>query len=397
MIPHLRKDFNARFMPQKYRHFLTRLEAACGTPIQFRTCETPCFFPKPLLNRMAQCGDELLQQLFAEDSPYQEASRAAVPPEFNVPGETAHPLFVQADFGLARDDAGELRPRLVEIQGFPSLYAYQETLAREYVESYGLDPGLKFLLSGLDLATYRALLHRAILGGHAPENVALLEINPRQQKTLPDFLLTERIYGIPTVNLLEVEKQGRTLFYRREGKQIPIRRIYNRVIADDLVRKKIQPPFDFRDELDVEWAGHPNWFFRLSKFSIPYLRHPCVPRTWFLDQLPELPGDPGNYVLKPLFSFSGIGVIVGPSRDEIEAIPHALRSQYILQERVRFEPVIETPFGPTLAELRIMYIWLDSPVAGPILVRTGRGKMMGVDHNRNLEWVGASAGLYLEE
>ncbi len=397
MVPHLRNDFNARFTPDKYRHFLTSLEAACGAPIQFRNSETPCFFPKPLLDRIVKCGDELLQQLFTGNPDYQTASLGCVPPEFNVPGETAHPLFVQADFGLARDDAGELQPRLVEIQGFPSLYAYQETLARAYIESYGLDPRLKFLLSGLDVEAYRALLRRAILGGHDPENVVLLEVNPLEQKTLPDFLLTERIYGIRTVNLLEVEKQGRTLFYRREGKRTPIRRIYNRVIADELVRKKIQPPFDFRDELDLEWAGHPNWFFRLSKFSIPYLRHPCVPRAWFLDQFPEMPSDPENYVLKPLFSFSGIGVMVGPSRPDIEAIPPASRSQYILQERVRFEPVIETPFGPTLAELRIMYIWQDSPVAGPTLVRMGRGKMMGVDHNRDLEWVGASAGLYLEE
>ncbi|MGH9431214.1 MAG: hypothetical protein ACRD3T_06700 [Terriglobia bacterium] len=397
MIPHLRQKFNAEFTPEKYRHFVKRLEELCGTAIQFRNSETPCFFPQPLLSRCVECGNELLQQLFVGNPDYQTASLGCVPSEFNVPGETSHPLFVQADFGLARDDAGELQPRLVEIQGFPSLYAYQETLARTYIESYGLDPRLKFLLSSLDLEAYRSLLRRAILGSHDPQNVVLLEVNPLEQKTLPDFLLTERIYGIRTVNLLEIDKKGRTLFYRHQGKLIPIRRIYNRVIADELVRKKIHPPFDFREELDVEWAGHPNWFFRLSKFSIPHLRHPCVPRTWFLHQLPELPSDPENYVLKPLFSFSGIGVIVGPSRQDLEAIPATFRSQYILQERVHFEPVIETPFGPTMAELRIMYIWLDSPVAGPILVRTGRGKMMGVDHNRKLEWVGASAGLYLEE
>ena len=397
MIPHLRQEFNAAFTPEKYRQFLAKLEAACGTAIPFRNSETPCFFPKALLDRCVECGNELLGQLFTENPDYRMASLACVPPEFNVPVETEHPLFVQADFGLARDGAGELRPRLVEIQGFPSLYAYQETLARTYIESYGLDPQLKFLLSGLDLDAYRNMLRRAILDQHDTENVILLEVKPLEQKTLPDFLLTERIYGIRTVNLLEVEKQGRTLFYRHKGKRIPIQRIYNRVIADELVRKQIHTPFDFREELDVEWAGHPNWFFRLSKFSIPYLKHPCVPRTWFLDQLPRLPSDPENYVLKPLFSFSGLGVIVGPSRQDLEAIPPSARSQYILQERLRFEPVIQTPCGPTLAEIRVMYIWLDSPVAGPILVRTGRGKMMGVDHNKNLEWVGASAGLYQEE
>jgi hypothetical protein len=397
MIPQFRQRFNAAFTPQKYAQFLARLQDACGTAVQFRNSETPCFFAKPLLDRAVECANELLQQLFVRNPEYQVNSLRSIPPEFNVPGETPHPLFVQADFGLARDANGELQPRLVEIQGFPSLYAYQETLARTYIESYGLDPRLRFLLSGLDLDAYRSLLRRAILGDHDAQNVILLEVNPDQQKTLPDFLLTERIYGIRTVNLLDIEKQGRVLFYRREGKLLPVRRIYNRVIADELVRKHIRPPFDFRDELDVEWAGHPNWFFRLSKFSIPYLHHPCVPRTWFLDQVAELPGDPENYVLKPLFSFSGIGVIVGPSRQDFEAILPESRSQYILQERVRFEPVIETPFGPTLAEIRIMYIWMETPVAGPILVRMGRGKMMGVDHNRDMEWVGASAGLYVEE
>ena len=34
-------------------------------------------------------------------------------------------MFVQADFGLDQ----ELRPPLVEIQGFPTLYAYQPLLA----------------------------------------------------------------------------------------------------------------------------------------------------------------------------------------------------------------------------------------------------------------------------
>jgi hypothetical protein len=166
------------------------------------------------------------------------------------------------------------------------------------------------------------------------------------------------------------------------------------MIVDEVMRKQIQLPFDLRDELDVEWAGHPNWYFRISKFSIPFLKHTCVPKTWFLDQLETLPEDRENYLLKPLYSFAGAGIKFAPTDAEIAAIPTEQRHDYIVQERIRFEPVIDTPHGPTQAEIRIMYIWQDGPQPTPVLllVRMGRGKMMGVDHNKNLEWVGGSAG-----
>jgi hypothetical protein len=169
------------------------------------------------------------------------------------------------------------------------------------------------------------------------------------------------------------------------------------VIADELARKKKQLPFSFTDDLEVEWAGHPNWFFRISKFSIPFLKHPCVPKTKFLHQADPVPDHLENYVLKPLYSFAGTGVIVGPTAEDLAAIPSAKKPEFILQERMDFEPVIETPCGPTKAEIRIMYIWVDALRPGPILVRMGRGKMMGVDYNRNMEWVGSSAGLFLDE
>ncbi|MDQ6700752.1 MAG: hypothetical protein M3Z36_11275, partial [Acidobacteriota bacterium] len=156
------------------------------------------------------------------------------------------------------------------------------------------------------------------------------------------------------------------------------------------------PDFDFRDNLEVEWAGHPNWFFRISKFSLPWLKHPSVPKTWFLNKLEEHPSDLHNYVLKPLYSFAGLGVTIGPTSADIESVPANRRSEYILQERISFQPVIETPFGPTQTEIRIMYVWLDELRAVTTIVRMGRGKMMGVDHNRDLEWVGASAGFVVK-
>ena len=396
MVPRLRQHFNSNFTAEKYRAFLARLDDACGTHIKFRNSETPCSYPKSLLDKMATYGEALIRQLMS-DSAYLAASQSVIPAEFNVPGESSHPEFIQVDFGLVRDASGSIEPKLVEIQGFPSLYAFQRTLAQQYISVYGLDPSLKFLLGGLEPQSYVSLLRRAILGECEPENVVLMEIDPLEQKTLPDFLLTERLCGVKSVNVMDIRKEGRRLFYNRDGTLVPIRRIYNRVIVDELMRKEKTLPFSLRDDLDVEWAGHPNWFFRLSKFSIPYLRHPCVPQTCFLHQLDATPGDPANYVLKPLFSFSGIGVVIGPTKDELAAVPPESRSQYILQERLDFEPLFETPCGPTKAEARIMYIWTDSLRPGPVLVRMGRGKMMGVDYNRDMEWVGSSAGLYLQE
>ena len=374
--------------------------------MQFRISETPCFFPKPLIDRLAADGDALIRQL-VDNPAYRTKSNEAVPAEFTVPNEPANPMFVQVDFGLVRDGNGELQPKLVELQAFPSLYAYQGPLAQAYIDIYGLDAAsglrlpasgrLKYLLSGLESDSYRELLRRAIVGSHDPENVILMEIDPQQQKTLPDFLLTEKMLGVRIVNIRDIKKDGSGLYYEHGGKRVLIRRIYNRTIVDELQRKAVRLNFDWRDDLDVEWAGHPNWYFRISKFSIPYLKHPSVPKTWFLDRLQEIPADLENYALKPLYSFAGLGVVIAPTKQDIGAIPEEKRADYILQERLHFEPVIETPFGGTKAEVRVMYIWLEKLTPVLTIIRMGRGLMMGVDQNKNMEWVGASAGLYLDE
>ena len=392
MIPSYRQAFNAGFTSEKYQQLRRELTARCGMEVPFALCETPCFFPAALVERMGEDGKTLIRQL-VENPDYRARSQASIPVQFRVPNEAAHPMFVQVDFGLVRDAAGELQPKLVELQAFPSLYAYQPVLAQAYMDVFGLDPKLRYFLSGLDAASYKRLLQDAIVAGHDPANVVLMEIHPEEQKTRPDFLLTEKLLGIRTVCITKIRKEGRRLFYEEGGQRVPIARIYNRTIVDELERKGIALPFDFRDELDVEWAGHPNWYFRISKYSIPYLKHESVPRTWFLDQLKAVPADLEHFVLKPLYSFAGLGVAIAPKRNDLDAIPPAKRSEYILQERLNFTPVVETPYGWTKVELRIMYIWLDKLVPVLTVVRMGRGLMMGVDHNKNMQWVGSSAAL----
>jgi hypothetical protein len=395
MIASLRQRFNASFTPEKYERFQKVMEERCGMPIPFRLCETPCFIPRDLTETMVRYGKELIQQLGSLE--YRKASFASIPPEFNVPKESPHPAFIQVDFGLVRDAAGAIQPKLVELQAFPSLYAYQAMLSQVYQEVFELDPKLDYLLGDLDWESYKALFRRVVLAGHSPENVVLMETDPVHQKTRPDFLLTEKLLGIQTVDISQIRKKGNRLFHTRAGNEVPIHRIYNRAIVDELVRKQVKLEFRFTDELEVEWAGNPNWYFRISKYSLPFLKHACVPRTWFLDRVERVPNDLSRYVIKPLFSFAGLGVILQPSKQDLAQIPPEKRSEYILQEKMDFEPVIETPGGMTKAEIRVMYIWADELRPVMMIIRMGRGMMMGVDHNKNLEWVGSSAGLWLRE
>jgi hypothetical protein len=396
MIPALREAFNRNFLPETYQQLLRNLEAEAGTPIAFRVSETPAFIPKSQLDQMAEYGRELVLQLM-NNAEYRRASDVTIPQRYNVANESPRPMFLQVDFGLVRNAKGELEPKLVELQAFPSLYGYQPVLARQYIDSYGLPAALGIYLGGYDHDRYLQLMRELIVAGHDPENVILLEIHPEKQKTRCDFLITQRDLGIAIVDILKLKKRGKRLFYETAGREIPVHRIYNRCIVDELERKNIGLPFDLTEPLDVEWAGHPNWYYRISKFSIPYLKHRCVPKTWLLHQNSTMPHDNENYVLKPLYSFAGLGIKFNPTQADVDAIPVEQRGHYMLQERMRFEPVIETPHGMTQAEVRIMYVWPEDGVITPVLplLRMGRGIMMGVDHNRNLEWVGGSAALWI--
>jgi hypothetical protein len=404
MIEPYRGEFNARFTDAKYAELLRVLDERVGTHIEFRVAETPCFFAQELMERMVRAGVELTEQLLG-NAEYMRGARGATPVEWTVPNQDARPHFMTVDFGLVRDAEGELQPKLVEMQAFPSIFGYQPLLAKTYLDVYGLDKQLEFLFRGMDEASYWRLMREVIVGEHEVENVVLAEVEPETQKTLPDFLMTEKALGIKVVDVAKLVKEGNRLFYRdeRRGKLVPVERIYNRVIVDELIRKQVKLPFDYRDELQVEWAGHPNWYFQISKFSLPHLHHETVPAAVFLDDWyagigrERLPEDRNQWVLKPLYSFAGKGITFAPTDTEMAAIPAKERRDYLLQERVSFEPVIRTPEGMTQAEIRILYVWPDGQALTPMtsLVRMGRGLMMGVDHNRDRTWVGGSAGLWM--
>jgi hypothetical protein len=393
LIPHLRRAFNKSWTEAKYRDLIRRLELRTGATLGFPISETPCFFPQSLMSSLASTGIELVSQIL-DNADAMAAADGAVPDHFKGDGAETLPTFVQVDFGLVRAADGSIQPKLVELQAFASLYGFQPVVAEAYRDAFDVPTSLGLYLDRLDVAAYHALVANAIVGDNDPHEVVLMEIEPRQQKTWPDFVVTEQLWGVRAVDVSEVHREGRRLYYHRDGKTTPIRRIYNRVIPDELERRHIQLPFGYGDNLDVEWAGHPAWYFRISKFSIPFLRHACVPETRFLDGIESLPVDRDRYLLKPLFSFAGGGIIFAPTDAQIAAIPMRERKNYILQERIDFTPVIDTPEGAAQAEIRIMYVRAGSELRPVLpLLRMGRGKMMGVDHNKGLRWVGASAGL----
>lgn len=402
MLQPFRRDFNDRqFTSAKYAELLARLEARTRTKIDFRVAETPCFFAHEVLADIADIGRILTHQL-VDNAAYMQASDAAIPTRYRVPNDNPKPNFMTADFAFVRGEDGELRPKLVELQAFPSIFGYQDILCEEYIRTFGLSRDLDWRFGGLDGEGYWKLLGETIVGDHDPENVVLTEVEPETQKTLPDFHVYEDRLGITTVDIAKLKKEGSKLFYERRGKWVPIERIYNRAIVDEVERKQIKTAFDYRDDLQVEWAGQPNWYFRISKFSLPDLDHPSVPACVFLDdwfdgKRESIPENRERLLLKPLYSFAGKGIQFAPTDADLNAIPKAERHDYLLQERMTFEPVIATPHGPTQPEIRILYVWPDSAaemtaVIG--LVRLGRGLMMGVDHNRNQEWVGGSAALF---
>jgi hypothetical protein len=392
VIPRLRRAFNASWTEAAYEGYQARLAAAAGSGIGFRLCETPVFLPPDLRDAMVQGALEIWDQLLRPAA--LERSKAAVPAEFDVPGSDDHPLFAQADFAVAEAD-GRLVPRLIELQGFPSLYAFQllqGRLCREMMPS----EDLAYLLSGLDDAAYLRVLGDAILGGRPVESVVLLDLDPPRQNTYPDFAATERLFGIRAVCPTDLRKRGRELWYEGDGRATRILRVYNRVIVDELVAKKIELPFRLTEELDVEWAGHPNWFFRWSKHALPALHHPFVPEARLLSDFAHPPEDLDRWVLKPLFSFSGTGVEVDVTPEDLAAVPEPERSRTLLMRKVDYAPVIEAPDGArSRVEIRIMFVWRDGrPLPVTTLARLSQGKMMGVKYNKDKRWVGSATCLW---
>ncbi|HMN25741.1 MAG TPA: hypothetical protein PKE38_14650 [Ignavibacteriaceae bacterium] len=388
MIPEIRKKFNNDFSEKVYHDFLDDLNSILKYPTGFRVCETPLFLSHELTNELIKACEDVISQIKTEE--FIKRSEAAIPQHLKVPNDFDHPPFLQLDFAITKSEDRFL-PKLIELQAFPSLYGFQVYLNETIRKYFDIPVGFNSYFSGLNKTAYRALLTKLIIGNCDPENVILLEIEPEKQKTRIDFAATEELTGVTTVCLSKIKKRGKKIFYSKDGREIQVKRIYNRVIFDELERKNLKFDFDFRDEIEAEWVGHPNWFFKISKFSLPMLKGNYVPDCYFLNELDKYPKNLNDFVLKPLFSFAGLGVDVDVTKEKLDAI--AIRNNYILQQKVNYAPLLETPDGYSKTEIRMMFLWEnknEKPLLVNNLIRTSKGKMMGVDFNKNQTWIGSS-------
>lgn len=395
-----RARFNAQFTPELYERYSRDLADRLHCTFEFRLAETPLFLSDDFKQQAIESAEAIVAQL--SDPMTLAAMKRAIPERWDTPGMDALPSFTQVDFAVVRDANGRFVPKLIELQGFPSLTSLQVIQRDAWTDALatldGLDLPWSCWFSGMGRDEFIEFARRTIVGGHDPAEVILIDITPELQKTYPDFAATKLLFGVDAVDPTTLTLRGRQLFRRdASGREVRVKRIYNRVVFDELIAKNIALPFDYRDALDVEWAPHPNWYWTWSKYSLPFLRHTSVPRATFVSELDRIPDDLRNFVLKPLFSFAGGGVNVEPTRADIDAIPEGERPNWCLQEKIEYAPAIQAADGGGVkAEIRMMFLRPDDeskPRLSQNLVRLSRGKMLGVDFNKNFTWVGSSIGL----
>ena len=388
----IRQKYNQSFNQDKYQNFLSELNKSTPKPIEFRIAETPVFVSKSLKDKLIATCENIIDVIAKED--FKAKTSKAIPENQNVPNENNHTSFLAIDFAVCQDENNNFIPQLIELQGFPSLFGFQYLLSSMYQKHFSMPDGYEFLFNNYDRKSYVEAFRKLVVGDEKIENVILLEIYPETQKTRVDFEVTENLIGVKAVCLTKIIKEDRKLFYMNEGIKTPIYRIYNRLIFDDLINfPDLKTEFNLTDDVDVEWIGHPNWFFRISKYTMPFLHNQYIPECHFLSEYQgNYPEKLSDYVLKPLFSFAGNGVIINILAEDLIKIKDP--ENYILQKKVKYEPVIVTSDGSKVkCEIRMLYIWQkdeERPILMTNLARLSRGEMIGVRYNKDFDWVGGS-------
>lgn len=398
MIYNHRKTYNSNYSEEKYQALLADVNTSYNYKVPFKIAETPVFIPKELKTKLVEACEDIMSIINKPN--FKKLTDGAFFDENTiVPNEDEHSKFIQLDFGICKDANDNLVPKLIELQGFPSLYFFQELLGSKYREYFGESIPKDFSqhLNGMTTDEYVEILKREIVGDTDPKQVILLEIEPDQQATAIDFYATAAKLGIKVLCITQLKKIGKTLFYLDDnGAEVEVLKIYNRIIFDELhQRTDLKTEFSFQDEIDAEWIGHPNWFYRISKYTMPLLKGDYVPKSYYLDKLEEIPTDLENYVLKPLYSFAGAGVQIHVTREMIDSITN--KSNYLLQEKVAYASVIETMDVPAKCEIRMMMLHNSKTNKTEIvsnLIRLSKGEMVGVKYNKDKTWVGGSTGFF---
>jgi hypothetical protein len=394
MQKELREKFNKNFTEEKYASYMAEVEGIHEGALDFRNAETPLFIPKDFTKKMLGACENIIDVIVAPN--FSAITERSIPADVRVAGDEGHAEMLVFDFGICEDGKGGYEPQLIEMQGFPTLYGFQ-AFHSEYTATYAAVPDThSSYLNGYDKNSYIQLLKDIIIGNKKIEEVVLLEIFPEQQKTRIDFFATKKLLGLEMVCLTALKADGKQLYYIKEnGERQNIARLYNRLIFDDLQQQKgLENIIDLTKEYDVEWVPHPNWFYRISKFTLPFIDNDYVPETFFLNEITQ-PVVLEDYVLKPLFSFAGMGVVIDVTQEDIDKIKDP--ENWILQRKVNYAPIIQTMDEPAKAEIRLFYFWKKEwarPIAVHNLARLSKGKMIGTRYNKDKTWVGGTIAYF---
>jgi hypothetical protein len=399
MILATRAAFNAQFTVEAYQQYLSFLNAPFKDSIPFRIAETPVFIDRNFKRQLLDAGDYICQ--FITDLDFSTKTIHAIPNGMNIPNEKAFPECMVIDFAIAEGIDGTIQPQLIELQGFPSLFAFELLQAQALALAYDMPKGFSPFLNGYNETSYLEFLKKMVLGDQG-EHTILLEIKPFEQKTRLDLLLTEAWLNVPIVCLSEIYLKGKTLYYQKNGNEYKIERIYNRVVYDELMQQSpiFIAQFNLLEQADtISWVNHPHHFFRISKYILPLLKHQAIPEAYLLFDWKKnqaiLGLDLSAYICKPLFSFGGQGVMLEPTIASLTAINDP--ENWVLQKKVAYANAIETPTGPSKAEIRLFYFWdkqLNRYVATNNLTRISKGNMIGVSYNDTDTWIGGSISYF---
>jgi hypothetical protein len=395
MIPFYRNQFNEAFSETKYQQYLNYINALYPNAVNFRIAETPVFLSEKFKTQLLEVGNYVCSQIGTAD--FTSITEKSLQNLSIIPNEKGLPKCIVMDFAVAHNDQNEIVPALIELQGFPSLFAFEVLQDEALRNSYIIPENLTPYFNGYTKEKYLCHLS-TIIKGEQGEHTVLLELFPELQKTRIDFYCTQHYLAIPVVCITEIFKKGKALYYHREGIDIKIDRIYNRIVADELKKQSAEIKAKaeiLNSDLTISWVTHPNHFFRISKYLLPFLQHDWIPKTEFLDQIKSIPTHLEKYILKPLFSFAGQGVIIDIQASDFTSITDP--ANWIIQEKVNYAPCIETPDGFAKAEIRLFYFW-DEPtqkyIATLNLCRISKGKMIGVNYNQTATWVGGSLAYF---
>jgi hypothetical protein len=386
MEPNCRKSYNDSFTEEAYHSYVNEINEIGNGQLDFRIAETPVFVSNEMKAMLLEAGEEILD--FLTSDTFLEISKE------NNPFSRHWPDMLVMDFGICKTPEGDIEPRLIELQGFPSLYAFEFFQDQQLRNHFTIPSNFSSYLNGYTPNEYQQLLRDIIIGPENTENVILLELFPDKQKTRIDFHCTEKLLGIKTVCITTLSKEGDHLYYQINGKKFQIKRIFNRVIPDEWKKHNDILPFDPFDTNGIIWLNHPSWYYSISKQLLPYLDSRYVPKAFFLDEL-TTPLPLEKYVLKPLFSYAGTGVVLSPDETTVNDIAHP--HQWILQEKMEYAKIIMTPDIPAKTEIRLFYFrkkeW-TRPRAIHNLARLSKGEMIGTRYNKDHSWVGGSIAYF---